>query len=612
MSLYEGAVKIEMASRSRRHIQNLAALAVGIQVASTFWNTKSGVWKWILVDLSLGSSLAFVALYIIYHIIIHDLQSQRITRPLDNVEFQQVLRLPSLKTIQAFALSSFLFALRGLLSSHASFNRQWILRFGHQEPNENIGFILVYHVLLGCGYAWYRSASDKDRLRFPLVKRPLWFRLKSRASAMIKNISYLSFIALLGYMVFYFIFSRQIYSLVGFVFKISKVRTFYRSYFDMSLLFHTFMGGFVCMSAWEWNDQLMQAIWAEVVSTNKSPDPYNTLLSGLNESKSYYKHLAYAELADFVRNDPMRRADVYNDVVVGGRVTTWPVILKACQSTLDELTTSVAKFGQGKSLSQPAKQPPTIQEAARRAAAKADPTIFLPTKPGAVESVFSAISRDGLARRPTPTTTAAAASTTSSTLDSTPFLLQNNLSAVPAFLGVDANPVAQVSESVTTMNNTVSDIIWKYVQKFLTLLSQHPRTATLVKTVGSVLQLNPAPARARRLFANAQLYIWASETLSYLIVHSRKEDKYGVVANDLPQVLESTIKTLDSIEKYISNARLAGANQEGMCPPEAGAICTAIRTFVYAVVEAYYEYLPKYYFSPVTSKRLAEFTTFAI
>ncbi|TPX41993.1 hypothetical protein SeLEV6574_g05822 [Synchytrium endobioticum] len=589
---YAAAVQPELSKRAAIHLQCLAVLSLAIQVASTWSNMNhDGLAVWLFRDVLLGSVMTFLAILLPHRTIITELKNEPFSPPLAPIGLPDVLRLPSLQTLSAFAASSFVLALRGLwtTSRHASFNRHWILypegRYGDLEPNENIAFILTYHVLLGCGYAWHRRISEQDKLIFPVVKRSLQFRLKPRIASIARQAAYSSFLSLLAYSLLYLVFGRHIYNLAGVTFKwmfwtkISKLRTFKLSYFDSSLLFHTSLNALICMLAWEWNDQLLKAIWTEIVSTGKATDSYSTLLAGLKSTKSYYRHLAHAEIANMIRHEPSRRADVYNDVVgtANGKGTTWLLIQSACRLTLEELDASVAKFGQG-NVPLTLNQPPSAQEAfIRRARQPADPAIFLPVKATAVDSLLTSITRNGLQKRPAAITTLV----TESESD-TPLWLRNNPSDVAPVLGGPLTAGRQVATNSSTTAQladlrTYVDTIWP------TKISRSPPS----------VRFNPMAAKAKQLYNNFQIYIWAAEALSYIMVHSRKEDIYGIVANDLQTVLEAVIKSLDSVEKYISSVRLKGlASQAGMCPWEATSIAAALRTFVYAIVEAYYEYLP--------------------
>ncbi|XP_078316528.1 nucleoporin NDC1-like [Crassostrea virginica] len=68
-------------------------------------------------------------------------------------------------------------------------------------------------------------------------------------------------------------------------------------------------------------------------------------------------------------------------------------------------------------------------------------------------------------------------------------------------------------------------------------------------------------AKSRKLFASAQLDIWAVEALCNLVAASYTEDNYGVVQKTLPQILTSVIKLQENVEKHlklVSSGRRAG------------------------------------------------------
>lgn len=58
-------------------------------------------------------------------------------------------------------------------------------------------------------------------------------------------------------------------------------------------------------------------------------------------------------------------------------------------------------------------------------------------------------------------------------------------------------------------------------------------------------------AKSRKLFASAQLDIWAVEALCNLVAASFREDNYGVVQKTLPQILTSVIKLQENVEKHL-------------------------------------------------------------
>ncbi|XP_074643147.1 nucleoporin NDC1-like isoform X2 [Tubulanus polymorphus] len=81
-----------------------------------------------------------------------------------------------------------------------------------------------------------------------------------------------------------------------------------------------------------------------------------------------------------------------------------------------------------------------------------------------------------------------------------------------------------------------------YLDKLLAALKKHPLAEFFLAEI--------AYMQSRKLFANAQLQIWASDALTALVVASYSEDEYGVVQQWLPDILASLLTLQEAVDKH--------------------------------------------------------------
>ncbi|EDW82999.1 uncharacterized protein Dwil_GK22549 [Drosophila willistoni] len=113
----------------------------------------------------------------------------------------------------------------------------------------------------------------------------------------------------------------------------------------------------------------------------------------------------------------------------------------------------------------------------------------------------------------------------------------------------------------------------------------------------------PEGAKAAFLLANSLHIVWLSEGLAQICVASIKEDRYGVVQNDLPAIIKalSTLKdNLDKLGNVVGNLRGSHTSHFSM-------LRGSIRRSLYNVVNCFNEYLGDLVDSPEELHMLRSF-----
>lgn len=93
---------------------------------------------------------------------------------------------------------------------------------------------------------------------------------------------------------------------------------------------------------------------------------------------------------------------------------------------------------------------------------------------------------------------------------------------------------------------------------------------------------------------------------------SFREDKMGVVQNDIPAILESMVGLLTSLEKFVGSAQFqtAVSSSEGahaLVGVRSVAMVQALKTSIYQIVHTFKNHLGDFVITPGTVERLRQF-----
>lgn len=119
-------------------------------------------------------------------------------------------------------------------------------------------------------------------------------------------------------------------------------------------------------------------------------------------------------------------------------------------------------------------------------------------------------------------------------------------------------------------------------------------------------------AKSRKLFASAQLDIWAVEALCNLVAASFREDNYGVVQKTLPQILTSVIKLQENVEKHlklVSSGRRNGG-RGSLDLPLKYVLHSSLKSCIYRIINVFGAHLLNLDLPSDTSYKLKLFMDF--
>ncbi|XP_061192636.1 nucleoporin NDC1-like [Saccostrea echinata] len=119
-------------------------------------------------------------------------------------------------------------------------------------------------------------------------------------------------------------------------------------------------------------------------------------------------------------------------------------------------------------------------------------------------------------------------------------------------------------------------------------------------------------AKSRKLFASAQLDIWAVEALCHLVATSYTEDKYGVVQKSLPQILTAVINLQENVEKHMklasSGRRISGRGALDL--PLKYVLHSSLKSCIYRIINVFGVHLLNLDLPSDTSYKLKLFMDF--
>ncbi|GAB6026622.1 Nucleoporin NDC1 [Chamberlinius hualienensis] len=94
---------------------------------------------------------------------------------------------------------------------------------------------------------------------------------------------------------------------------------------------------------------------------------------------------------------------------------------------------------------------------------------------------------------------------------------------------------------------------------------------------------------ANKIFADSQLYILIIESLTFLIIHSVNEDKYGVVQKDLPDIIAAMIDLQKAINHAFKNE--LGSSRRHHLNPKVTSLQISLKMSLYRIVTIFEDYL---------------------
>ncbi|KAG0052907.1 Nucleoporin NDC1 [Gryganskiella cystojenkinii] len=326
--------------------------------------------------------------------------------------------------------------------------------------------------------------------------------------------------------------------------------------------------------------------------TASSIDPNACLISGLKLSGSngaqenLLKYHAFQELAQLAGHNAARRTEIFSDAACVP--STWKQISARCIETLKTATQRLDKAPFADSGAVAAKEStgvaaaaPALNTSVRRR--------LPPGKGGAFEDNIFRTSKhehflDSLKGPSTEELLAQSRAEQDKTLTSKESDKRPNLSGSRDRLEVLA---------FRWISKTVKDLVFK-----------HPELHKQMDNIPGSDYLHSSD--------DFQLNIWASQILARLVSGSYAEDQYGVVQQDISNVLETMVELLVSLEQFLLKKSRSGTQASAIAYIDAQnlvnrrnyALQKVLKTSIYQIVIAFGDQLSDFKLAPAYADRL--------
>ena len=249
--------------------------------------------------------------------------------------------------------------------------------------------------------------------------------------------------------------------------------------------------------------------------TSVSPDPNLTLIMGLKARRELVRNMAFWELALLTKDFPDRRQAIYAEFDrAGGKGSSWSQVFAACREEINGIDKRVNP-PQAQAVPQPEIQslPKISDQGVLADIISTDP----PKTSRPHEAAFSKFAKS----------------------------IGQSPGSPPPFVAPGKKLIAALPESTSIQNIDVKrkDAVDILIRSW----AGWPFRQTFARDANATIHGAPIGRESSIRHAAAGL--------SQLVVHSLKEDTYGQVQKDVPEVIKVYVKNIKAVEKFLTSAQ---------------------------------------------------------
>lgn len=386
-----------------------------------------------------------------------------------------------------FQLSHCLFVMLNVVM--ATFQSFSLMYIVHDTDNY---YSTSYGSFLGLMYFVYYIKDNMFILVFNPIQQAKFFQFKTSLPLLFRNSIKQSLKDMVLYMCIYVVINMHLSLL-----------------FNVQLLWLLFVNGVMMHFVWRLSLKLHHLYQTELLEfpliASFSEDSSRTLILGLESNNILIKYLSFMDLARLSVQSPSRRSKVYS-LSTGGGPGLWINIYNNCMLQLKNFITSLGGKGD-------------------------DVTIgYTPSLPASNTVTY----RKGWSNEMT-----------------SPTLSRSHVYAERAVL---AGHVQELHHKATPKSNVPIKSPSDQVKDAVSTLSSFKREIVIYlkkKPLISYFVTELPEQKEKELLSESLLYICIVTSLTHLAVHSRIEDKYGVVQINLPEIVKKFIELLTLLQKRV-------------------------------------------------------------
>ncbi|KFZ06626.1 hypothetical protein V501_07236 [Pseudogymnoascus sp. VKM F-4519 (FW-2642)] len=581
------------------------------------WN--SFLWSWFPLGRSgFRTGLLFISAFSIFVLRVAQLHVGQRTSSSGIATFREyAFRYQTIQTTGWYLFSAWIFSEVFIYSAPKSASILWITEGKNNERsrlNERPIYIMAFFLVLAVVQSAIHLAYDYDRVDLPAIKtakkdsaaKPEQGSTESVAPSTKIRDSLPGIVAKsFGRVLIMTILMPFVYSIfirhTAWKYTLGFAKIFWNlpkttslptvSPFHWTVLGRTLYGGVLLVLLWEIGNRVFSTYVAEGPLKNERPityeskDPNGSLLTGLKGKKLQTRAFAFWELVLIAERYQGRRKVIFEDIDRKGG-SAWSQILTACTETITSMDTRVQTLDPASAPTEhidikPSRTPQIVSmlNGSDKPAKPEEPIPTLPRLTGDIqkENIWNA--------PPQPKTTAERIAKSSAALASE----YGNTPTSP--ISVDGRRLlTQATSKVLTPEQQQAltpQGIWvalsPYVTQFLQSPLGWPFRQEFRRRIAAVVLGQP--------YGDAGIILDSIEALNLFAVASLKEDIYGNVQKDVPDIIRMLTKSLVSLEAMRKSFGVHWTDVSGdIESPEVDLVVGGLRGALQDIIGAFGEY----------------------
>ncbi|KAI8049991.1 nucleoporin protein Ndc1-Nup [Thamnidium elegans] len=427
---------------------------------------------------------------------------------------------------------------------------------GARQLNQEKIFVYLYGVILGLNYTVGYLSNRTFVVKINNVQQPFHYEIKNSLAIVLFR-SVLKALWSFAYTFGLFIFCNgSIYYFVARIFG-----SYYRvldspivgfRWSNIHLFLRLFVAGILTITTFNLANRIYDVAYSYTLPyTDPYANQFECLLQGLSEKENdNIKAAAFSELALLSTKRPDKRKELFNIVVNELQESYWYKIMTQCLLVMEDLCTKIDIEYNG------VRPAVALTPAAKSIKQNISNRLKFSNEPVCTTAQKKQIYHDDR---------------TSSVFSEASELAED----IPGRL-----PQPKMEPFIWLQKSIVVDMIKSLEFRFGSIGALEPLYADTVLR------------RMQTVFDRYQLVIWAVQSLGSLTAVSLKEDSFGFVQNDIDGILNSLLRCLVDVERYVKDSPIAYKKllDQKMVPGEVEAVILALKEAIYQVTTTFNKY----------------------
>ncbi|RKP12663.1 nucleoporin protein Ndc1-Nup [Piptocephalis cylindrospora] len=451
---------------------------------------------------------------------------------------------------------------------------------GKTHLNAPFVYNTAFAVCLGMWSALDRVFRQRDHLQFPVVQRSTVPLLKARLPTILVQGFVQPIPCFILFNLMYTIVPQWSHRIYASLFGILADTTLYHPWsvhylFPPSVLLRTYLAMALTVSAWEVTHTAFEVTITKAWRVSSCLfDPFSGLAYAMSiKNIPLIQRCAFLELDQRSRSDPNWRRALYEDAGRPGGRTAWGFILTPCLAALQD-------------------QRDRINPPAPPAGPPKPPTdTGIPTDWKARE--FLPEGKDVMRSRRIPVSSVVQRDIQEAVDGGRTYLRDTSKSQLEK-----RGLLPWVTRPIPTL------YAWAKAKAL-------EWTEPWVKGMASAIDRVMRKDQERAPFVDVERTIWAAQALGTLVSASFSEDRYGVVQQDIPQVLSSLLDCLADVEAYAQKIQGLDGVSGPQIHPQCLCLIDVLRRTIYQIVVTFWDYLPQMKMDPKVRDVVRQYAGFS-